>query len=97
MPRLNVDDFTMYHEIGLSWIFRVKVCDLSKKGQDARAFDLFYDATIQVNTFLKKVNNEDYRKFIQPAVELILSARHVAFSGIGTSGILGTYGSRYFA
>ncbi|MBM7689234.1 DNA-binding MurR/RpiR family transcriptional regulator [Enterococcus ureilyticus] len=30
------------------------------------------------------------------AITMITSARHVVFSGIGTSGILGTYGSRYF-
>ncbi|MGM7317009.1 MurR/RpiR family transcriptional regulator [Enterococcus casseliflavus] len=84
-------------KLGYRGYLELKYAICQKKEQDARAFDLFYDATIQVNTFLKKVNNEDYRKFIQPAVELILSARHVAFSGIGTSGILGTYGSRYFA
>lgn len=84
-------------KLGYRGYSELKYAICQKKEQDARAFDLFYDATIQVNTFLKKVNNEDYRKFIQPAVELILSARHVAFSGIGTSGILGTYGSRYFA
>ena len=82
-------------KLGYRGYSELKYAICQKKEQDARAFDLFYDATIQVNTFLKKVNNEDYRKFIQPAVELILSARHVAFSGIGTSGILGTYGSRY--
>jgi len=81
-------------KLGYRGYSELKYAICQKKEQDARAFDLFYDATIQVNTFLKKVNNEDYRKFIQPAVELILSARHVAFSGIGTSGILGTYGSR---
>lgn len=84
-------------KLGYRGYSELKYAICQKKEQDARAFDLFYDATIQVNTFLKKVNNEDYRKFIQPAVELILSARHVVFSGIGTSGILGTYGSRYFA
>lgn len=84
-------------KLGYRGYSELKYAICQKKEQDARAFDLFYDATIQVITFLKKVNNEDYRKFIQPAVELILSARHVAFSGIGTSGILGTYGSRYFA
>ncbi|VYU40909.1 HTH-type transcriptional regulator GlvR [Enterococcus casseliflavus] len=81
-------------KLGYRGYSELKYAICQKKEQDARAFDLFYDATIQVNTFLKKVNNEDYRKFIQPAVELILSARHVAFSGIGTSGILGTYARR---
>ncbi|MGX7351858.1 RpiR family transcriptional regulator [Enterococcus canis] len=59
-------------------------------------FEQFYDATIQVDQFLKKVNQDDYRVVLEPAVQMILDARHIAFSGIGTSGILGAYGSRYF-
>ena len=34
---------------------------------------------------------------LRPAIQMIVQARHVAFTGIGTSGILGSYGSRYFA
>ncbi|MBO0480770.1 SIS domain-containing protein [Candidatus Enterococcus courvalinii] len=59
-------------------------------------FEQFYDATVQVDSFLKKVNNESYRIVLEQAVQMIVAARHVAFSGIGTSGVLGLYGSRYF-
>ena len=52
-------------------------------------FEQFYDATVQVDSFLKKVNNESYRIVLEQAVQMILEARHVAFSGIGTSGVLG--------
>ncbi len=51
---------------------------------------------MQVDNFLKKVNDDNYRDVLEPAVKLILNSRHIAFSGIGTSGTLGMYGSRYF-
>ena len=45
----------------------------------------------------KKLNQETYYEMLRPAIQMIVQARHVAFTGIGTSGILGSYGSRYFA
>lgn len=68
--------------------------NLSRQGQ---SFEAFYDANVHVDAFLKKVNNESYRTVIDPAIELILNSKHLVFSGIGTSGILGTYGARYFS
>lgn len=65
--------------------------------QENQSVDSFYEATVQVDTFLKKVKDDSYRMTLQPAIDLILNARHVAFSGIGTSGVLGAYGSRYFS
>lgn len=62
-----------------------------------RSFDYFYDATVQVDHFLKRVNDDNYRDVLQPAVKMILNKRHIVFTGIGTSGTLGLYGSRYFA
>ena len=56
-----------------------------------------YDATVHVDAFLKKLNQETYYEMLRPAIQMIVQARHVAFTGIGTSGILGSYGSRYFA
>lgn len=61
-----------------------------------RSFDYFYDATVQVDHFLKRVNDDNYRDVLQPAVKMILNKRHIVFTGIGTSGTLGLYGSRYF-
>ncbi|OTN75598.1 hypothetical protein A5886_000673 [Enterococcus sp. 8G7_MSG3316] len=85
------------NKLGYAGYSELKYAIRQKKEQETNAFELFYDATIQVDLFLKKVNNVNYREFVEPAVKLIVAARHVAFSGIGTSGILGTYGSRYFA
>lgn len=85
-------------KLGLNGFSELKfVVRKALENQKNQTVEQFYDATIQVDMFLKKVNNESYRKVIEPAVELILAARHVAFSGTGTSGILGMYGSRYFA
>lgn len=68
--------------------------NLSKNGQ---SFEAFYDANVHVDAFLKKVNNESYHTVIDPAIDLILASKHLVFSGIGTSGTLGTYGARYFS
>ena len=68
--------------------------NLSKNGQ---SFEAFYDANVHVDAFLKKVNNESYHTDIDPAIDLILASKHLVFSGIGTSGTLGTYGARYFS
>lgn len=55
-----------------------------------------YDSTIEVDHFLKKVNQEDYSLILEEAVEYIVQAEHLLFTGTGTSHILGQYGSRYF-
>lgn len=85
------------NKLGYDGYSELKYAIRQKKQHETNDLDLFYDATIQVDMFLKKVNNENYRDFIEPAVAMIVAARHVAFSGIGTSGMLGAYGSRYFA
>ncbi|MTD42142.1 SIS domain-containing protein [Erwinia sp. CPCC 100877] len=61
------------------------------------SFEQYYDATVHVDSFLKRINQETYHETLEPAIEMIIAAHHVVFSGIGTSGILGSYGSRYFA
>lgn len=68
--------------------------NLAQKGQ---SFEAFYDANVHVDAFLKKVNNESYHTTLDPAVDLIVNSKHLVFSGIGTSGTLGTYGARYFS
>lgn len=71
---------------------------LKKEEQDKhQSFEQYYAATVHVDSFLKRLNQQTYYETLKPAITMIISARHIAFSGIGTSGILGTYGSRYFA
>lgn len=65
--------------------------------QQIDTLESYYDATLHVDGFLKKMTAKSYQEMLEPAVELIVGSRHIAFSGIGTSGILGSYGSRYFS
>uniref|UniRef100_UPI00403F724C MurR/RpiR family transcriptional regulator n=1 Tax=Candidatus Enterococcus willemsii TaxID=1857215 RepID=UPI00403F724C len=58
--------------------------------------DYFYDAAIPVDNFLKRMNQDDYRQTLATAIQMIIAAKQITFIGIGTSGILGMYGSRYF-
>lgn len=73
--------------------YALKKKQLQEKEQ---ALEQYYDATVQIDHFLKRINNDSYQKVIQKAVDMIVSANHVSFIGIGTSGVLGSYGSRYF-
>lgn len=70
---------------------------LKKEDQQTKSFEHYYDATVHVDSFLKKLNQQTYYDMLKPAIDLIVHTRHIAFTGLGTSGILGSYGSRYFA
>lgn len=63
---------------------------------NSNVIEEFFESSSHVKSFLKRVNKEDYRKTLEPAIDMIVNARHIAFSGLGTSGILGEYGGRYF-
>ncbi|MBP2099358.1 MurR/RpiR family transcriptional regulator [Enterococcus rivorum] len=69
---------------------------LKEEQIQSSSFEQYYDATIHVDSFLKKINQQPYYETLEPAIRMITETRHVAFSGLGTSGILGSYGSRYF-
>jgi len=56
-----------------------------------------YDVLIPVTDFLKKTNNDSFRQLLSQATEMIVNANAVFFFGIGTSGALAQYGSRYLA
>ncbi|MBL1224872.1 MurR/RpiR family transcriptional regulator [Enterococcus sp. BWR-S5] len=60
-------------------------------------FEDYYAAAVHVDSFLKKINQGNYQETFKPAIDLVLAARHVVFIGLGTSGVLGAYGSRYFS
>ncbi|MBP1041766.1 MurR/RpiR family transcriptional regulator [Vagococcus sp. BWB3-3] len=70
---------------------------LKKEHKIVDTLENYYEAIIHVDSFMKKMSDKSSVQAIDPAVELIAEARHVVFSGIGTSGTLGDYGSRYFA
>ena len=56
-----------------------------------------YDVMLPITEFLDKTNNETFRQLLSQATALILEAQAVFFFGIGTSGALAQYGSRYLA
>lgn len=84
-------------KMGFDGFSELKYALKNEGEQQEQTFEQYYDATIHVDSFLKRINQQTYYETLKPAIRLIASTRHVVFSGIGTSGILGSYGSRYFA
>lgn len=85
------------NKLGFSGYSEFKFSLKEKLTQKHQSFEAFYDANVHVDAFLKKVNNESYHAVLDPAIDLILANKHLVFTGIGTSGILGSYGARYFS
>lgn len=54
-----------------------------------------YDYSVVLN-FLERVNTEDFKKQIDEVSTIIASKKHVIFLGVGNSGIIADYASRYF-
>lgn len=84
------------NKLGFQGYSELKYAIKKELSRRSPSFESFFDTTVQVDQFLKKVNQENYHKVLEPAVELICESNQVIFFGIGTSGILGEYGSRYF-
>lgn len=51
----------------------------------------------EITYFMKTVTSARYEEILQEAVQMLHEAGQVIFIGIGTSGILGKYGARYFS
>ena len=47
--------------------------------------------------YFQSVNNEEFEQNISQVAQLVSQAKQIIFVGIGTSGILGKYGARYFS
>lgn len=72
----------------------------SLKNRDLEPIDTlenYYNASLHVDGFFKKMADESFKERLEPAISMIVDSQYVIFSGLGTSGILGSYGSRYFA
>lgn len=54
-----------------------------------------YDHSVVLN-FLERSNTEDFKKQIDEVSTIIASKKHVIFLGVGNSGIIADYASRYF-
>ncbi|MDD2981384.1 MAG: MurR/RpiR family transcriptional regulator [Hespellia sp.] len=55
------------------------------------------DSRAEIYHFFKSVDTQENEVKLQAAMKIIKSAKQVIFVGIGTSGILGSYGARMFA
>lgn len=55
------------------------------------------DSVEVLEAFFERTLNRDYDKHLEEAVDMIHAASLVVFLGIGTSGILAEYGSRFFS
>lgn len=51
----------------------------------------------EIQRFFEEFHTEAYQKKVSQVVEEIQRCEHLLFMGIGTSGILGKYGARYFS
>lgn len=51
----------------------------------------------EIISFFKSVNNDEFDKLLDQAVDIILSSERIIFVGAGTSGALAKYGARFFS
>ena len=51
----------------------------------------------EIISFFKGVNNDEFDKLLDHAVDIILSSERIIFVGAGTSGALAKYGARFFS
>ena len=55
------------------------------------------DDISEITNYFESVNNSEFEKNIIKVAQLVSSAKQIIFIGVGTSGILGKYGARYFS
>ena len=51
----------------------------------------------EIISFFKSVNNDEFDKLLDRAVDVILASERIIFVGAGTSGSLAKYGARFFS
>lgn len=73
--------------------FKLRLKMLEEKKAE---IDIPDDTAIMLD-FFKKINTDSFKKSIQDAADLIGENPNVYFSGIGSSGVLGQYGARFFS
>ena len=77
--------------------FRVQFKLFLKEEQDNKKKMLQDNSVDEIMYFLHSVTSTAYEESIVKVTEMIQEARQLIFIGIGTSGILGKYGARYFS
>jgi len=81
--KINCDGFTE---------FKVKY---KLEAEDNQNTKNAYDSSIVLD-FLQRANTEDFQNQLDKIASIIASKRHVIFLGVGNSGIIADYASRYF-
>ena len=55
------------------------------------------DGTAELQSFVNQVRSEDFQESIETAFQYLRKSRCTIFVGVGSSGMLGRYGARYFS
>lgn len=69
---------------------------LKAQGTQRTPEEQHYDNMLEFSFFLKRLNSEAYQEQINRAAKMIAAADYSVFCGVGTSGSLSDYGSKYF-
>lgn len=74
--------------------FKIKLKIYLDEQEDQTAFT---DGQSTITEFLERTLTHDYQQKMVEIAQVIAKAQHVVFIGVGSSGILAEYGSRYFS
>ena len=55
------------------------------------------DDISEIMNYFNSANTSEYKKNLDEIATIIREGNHIIFGGVGTSGILGKYGARYFS
>lgn len=73
--------------------FKIKYREHLKGKRDA----LKDDGTAELQSFVNQARSEDFQESIEMAFQYLRKSRCTIFIGVGSSGMLGKYGARYFS
>lgn len=71
--------------------FYLKSQDIEKTPEDQH-----YDNMMEFDMFLRRMRSKGYQNHLNEAAKMIASAHYTVFLGIGTSGSLASYATKYF-
>lgn len=77
--------------------FKVQFKLFLKEEKEKRKKQIKDDGIDEIMYFLHTVTSTEYEEKIYEIVQVIGQAKQLIFIGIGTSGVLGKYGARYFS
>ena len=69
---------------------------LKSQTREKTAEERHYDNMLEFNMFLHRMNTESYQARLNQAAQVIAEADYTVFIGLGTSGSLSSYATKYF-